>query len=100
MIPLSKTELVIVNALEFEGPKSLEQIADRIYEGRSRPKHWRSSVAAIMRYLRIKTMHWDRPVLRTSGIGCGRKAEYALGTSENRRRRSESVYGRIIGETD
>lgn len=75
---LSKSEEKIRAALE-RGPLDADGIAAILYEGRARPKFWRSSVSARMRYLRLKTLADPRPVVRSSGLGRGRKAEYAMG---------------------
>lgn len=74
---LSKTEETIREALE-RGPLDPEGIADLIYAGKERPTHWRSSILAIMRILVIKTHAEPRPVIRSSGLGSGHKAEYQL----------------------
>lgn len=74
---LSKSEEKIRIALE-RGPLDADGIAAILYAERERPKFWRSSVSAIMRYLRIKTSNDPRPVVRSSALGRGRKAEYAL----------------------
>lgn len=75
---LSKSEEKIREALE-RGPLDAEAIAAILYVDRPRPTYWRSSISAIMRYLRFKTSNDPRPVIRSSELGRGRKAEYALG---------------------
>lgn len=75
---LSKSEERIRAALE-RGPLDADGIATILYGDGDRPKFWRSSVSARMRYLRLKTIADSRPVVRSSSLGRGRKAEYALG---------------------
>jgi hypothetical protein len=77
-VKLTKSEEKIREALEA-GPLDAEGIAAILYVDRPRPAFWRSSVSAIMRYLRVKTMNDSKPVVRSSALGRGRKAEYALG---------------------
>lgn len=74
---LTKSEEKIRAALE-RGPLDVEGVARILYDGRTRPQYWRSSVAARMRYLRLKTIADSRPVVRSTRLGRGNRAEYVL----------------------
>ena len=44
-----------------------------------RSKNWRTSVNAVARSICLKTASWDKPLVRKTLLGRGRKAVYGIG---------------------
>ena len=58
---------------------SVSDLADVVYEGRERPKNWKKSICAIMRYLQLKSKDLGPvAVVRVSPLGRGNEAEYKV----------------------
>lgn len=78
---LSKTEKVIFDLLKARGsPVSIDDLGVAIYDERKieRPKNWRKSVSAMMRFLIAKTCAGPDKVVKTSAIGRGVKGHYSV----------------------
>jgi hypothetical protein len=79
MAKLTKTEKRAYDALLREPGQSLpiDLLIERVY-GDHRPASAKSGMAAIMRSVIAKTETWSVKVVRTSELGRGRTAVYAL----------------------
>lgn len=84
---MSKRELAVLSVMKTSPNKqwTIEELANYIYDGESRPHCWRGSVAASMRFLIVKTMHSRERVLRSSNLGRGNTATYFLDTNNTKK---------------
>lgn len=77
---LGKRDLVIIREMSNDPEKiwDINGIGDLIYGENKRPRHWPNVIAVTMRNLSMKTRFAPVRITRSSSLGRGQKASYAI----------------------